>query len=171
MPRGPPTEATSVSGVRGGSLWMIGLWQKLSQLNWGHVQVASRPLGRDAMEDNLHRGCICGSLLVGLRARCKPVCGLRPGKFSGGNWILVCSSILVSKPSARVLRRVELALPCLITILCPFGGGHLALCLVEQDSYLVDSARSHMLVSKIKPCMSKYKQVYCETANGSVNLQ
>jgi hypothetical protein len=26
-----------------------------------------------------------------------------------------------------------------------------------QDSYLVDSASSHMLVSKIKPCMSKYK--------------
>ena len=28
----------------------------------------------------------------------------------------------------------------------------------DQDSYLVDSASSHMLVSKIKPCMSKYKQ-------------
>ena len=28
----------------------------------------------------------------------------------------------------------------------------------NQDSYLVDSASSHMLVSKIKPCMSKYKQ-------------
>ena len=28
----------------------------------------------------------------------------------------------------------------------------------SQDSYLVDSASSHMLVSKIKPCMSKYKQ-------------
>jgi hypothetical protein len=27
-----------------------------------------------------------------------------------------------------------------------------------EDSYLVDSASSHMLVSKIKPCMSKYKQ-------------
>ena len=27
-----------------------------------------------------------------------------------------------------------------------------------QDSYLVDPASSHMLVSKIKPCMSKYKQ-------------
>ena len=26
-----------------------------------------------------------------------------------------------------------------------------------QDSYLVDPASSHMLVSKIKPCMSKYK--------------
>ena len=28
------------------------------------------------------------------------------------------------------------------------------------DSYLVDPASSHMLVSKIKPCMSKYKQIY-----------
>ncbi len=26
-----------------------------------------------------------------------------------------------------------------------------------SDSYLVDPASSHMLVSKIKPCMSKYK--------------
>jgi hypothetical protein len=38
-----------------------------------------------------------------------------------------------------------------------------------RGSYLVDSASSHMLVSKIKPCMSKYKQLYCETANGSLN--
>jgi hypothetical protein len=37
-----------------------------------------------------------------------------------------------------------------------------------EDSYLVDSASSHMLVSKIKPCMSKYKQLYSETANGSL---
>ena len=36
-------------------------------------------------------------------------------------------------------------------------------------SYLVDPASSHMLVSKIKPCMSKYKHSYCETANGSLN--
>jgi hypothetical protein len=28
-----------------------------------------------------------------------------------------------------------------------------------KDSYLVDPASSHMLVSKIKPCMSKYKQI------------
>ena len=35
--------------------------------------------------------------------------------------------------------------------------------------YLVDPAISHMLVSKIKPCMSKYKRLYCETANGSLN--
>ena len=29
---------------------------------------------------------------------------------------------------------------------------------VREGSYLVDPASSHMLVSKIKPCMSKYKQ-------------
>ena len=28
------------------------------------------------------------------------------------------------------------------------------------NSYLVDPASSHMLVSKIKPCMSKYKQIH-----------
>ena len=43
--------------------------------------------------------------------------------------------------------------------------GHISL----QGSYLVDPASSHMLVSKIKPCMSKYKQLYGETANGSLN--
>ena len=31
---------------------------------------------------------------------------------------------------------------------------------VDEDSYLVDPASSHMLVSKIKPCMSEYKQLY-----------
>ncbi len=30
----------------------------------------------------------------------------------------------------------------------------------RDDSYLVDPASSHMLVSKIKPCMSKYKRLY-----------
>ena len=40
---------------------------------------------------------------------------------------------------------------------------------VPHGSYLVDPASSHMLVSKIKPCMSKYKHLYCETANGSLH--
>ena len=40
----------------------------------------------------------------------------------------------------------------------------------NHDSYLVDPASNHMLVSKIKPCMSKYKPLYTgETANGSLN--
>ena len=30
---------------------------------------------------------------------------------------------------------------------------------VVEECYLVDPASSHMLVSKIKPCMSKYKQL------------
>ena len=34
--------------------------------------------------------------------------------------------------------------------------------------YLVDPASSHMLVPKIKPCMSKYIPLYGETANGSL---
>lgn len=59
----------------------------------------------------------------------------------------------------------------------PYGNAHIRLpsgrCSLAsasvQDSYLVDSASSHMLVSKIKPCMSKYKQLYRETANGSLN--
>ena len=36
------------------------------------------------------------------------------------------------------------------------------------DSYLVDPASSHMLVSKIKPCKCKYELKYSETANGSL---
>jgi hypothetical protein len=35
-------------------------------------------------------------------------------------------------------------------------------------SNLVDPASSHMLVSKIKPCMSQYKLLHGETANGSL---
>ena len=34
--------------------------------------------------------------------------------------------------------------------------------------YLVDPASSHMLVSKIKPCMSQYKLLHGEIANGSL---
>ena len=37
-----------------------------------------------------------------------------------------------------------------------------------HDSYLVDPASSHMLVSKIKPCMSKHRPLHGEAANGSL---
>ena len=33
---------------------------------------------------------------------------------------------------------------------------------------LVDPASSHMLVSKIKPCVSQYKFIHDETAKGSL---
>lgn len=61
------------------------------------------------------------------------------------------------------------ALPCLVKSLLPSGGLPWRFGAWLKDSYLVDSASSHMLVSKIKPCMSKYKQLYRETANGSLN--
>src|SRR5688500_3571141 len=35
--------------------------------------------------------------------------------------------------------------------------------------YLVDPASSHMLVSKIKPCTSKFRPSEAETANGSIH--
>lgn len=38
----------------------------------------------------------------------------------------------------------------------------------QQHINLVDPASSHMLVSKIKPCMSQYKLLHGETANGSL---
>ena len=41
--------------------------------------------------------------------------------------------------------------------------------LKPRKDYLVDPASSHMLVSKIKPCMSKYMPKQGETANGSLN--
>ena len=39
----------------------------------------------------------------------------------------------------------------------------------SMRSNLVDLASSHMLVSKIKPCKSKYKCLYIKTADGSLN--
>ena len=53
----------------------------------------------------------------------------------------------------------EVFIPLLSELLCPIKlVVSSRLCRDVQDSYLVDSASSHMLVSKIKPCMSKYKQ-------------
>ena len=40
--------------------------------------------------------------------------------------------------------------------------------LVTGRTNLVDPASSHMLVSKIKPCMSQYKLPYGEIVNGSL---
>jgi hypothetical protein len=37
-----------------------------------------------------------------------------------------------------------------------------------SSTYLVDPASGHMLVSKIKPCMSKHKPINGEAANGSL---
>ena len=41
----------------------------------------------------------------------------------------------------------------------PLGWNQWCCCVDYEDSNLVDSASSHTLVSKIKPCMSKYKSL------------
>ena len=63
------------------------------------------------------------------------------------------------------LRFASLRLLCFVFL---FGLGTSAGRNDGAHSYLVDPASSHMLVSKIKPCMSKYKRLYSETANGSL---
>ena len=46
-----------------------------------------------------------------------------------------------------------------VAVAAEYFGARLAYGKVGESSYLVDPASSHMLVSKIKPCMSKYKQI------------
>ena len=83
------------------------------------------------------------------------------GELSGGNWMILWEEFQSLRSSAyRVGDRI-LRSPCLENYSAPSEGSDRMGCLQPvgvQDSYLVDSASSHMLVSKIKPCMSKYKQ-------------
>ena len=62
------------------------------------------------------------------------------------------STLLCPSPSLRktAVRRCELATP-VSGASCGAG--------VPEECYLVDPASSHMLVSKIKPCMCKYEQI------------
>ena len=65
---------------------------------------------------------------------------------------------------------------CLCELFSLFGGGRPSqdgwlLPTLENaiERYLVDPASSHMLCSRIKPCMSKYEYVlYYETADSSL---
>ena len=55
-----------------------------------------------------------------------------------------------------LLRSMALLVGDVASLIC---GQPVGLAAVSEDSYLVDPASSHMLVSKIKPCMSKYKLI------------
>ena len=67
-----------------------------------------------------------------------------------------CMESLTQEGRAGVLRAVLL-----------FDASRLVI-LRWHNINLVDPASSHMLVSKIKPCMSQYKLLHGETANGSL---
>ena len=87
--------------------------------------------------------------------------------------LLVFFSPLSVRVSLSAGRRGFLPIPHCISVLVGLGGcssgptSTYRKILVE--SYLVDPASSHMLVSKIKPCMSKFTLFHGETANGSLN--
>ena len=86
----------------------------------------------------------------------------RPGEFRGGKRIAL--AVLLALPTSLRKARLHRRHP----VTCLSGASRRWWPTPAHDSYLVDSASSHMLVSKIKPCMSKYKQLYSETANGSL---
>ena len=96
----------------------------------------------------------------------------RWGKHDLSNVVVVnsCEIQIWNMPTRLILEQSEASrsltndLEMTDPIWCHANWGKTDVC-----SYLVDPASSHMLVSKIKPCMSKYKQLYCETANGSLN--
>jgi hypothetical protein len=93
---------------------------------------------------------------VGLRGK-----GYSAVRSSGFGWGRLWTS-LVNPNSLSLNARASLAVPG-IGVGSGVSRGPLqrgqknASGLSPQGSYLVDPASSHMLVSKIKPCMSKYK--------------
>ena len=87
--------------------------------------------------------------------------GPPPGELGGGNWIVrTAHPRLRQRGCLRAGRGDSSRRPDRYVL---FGSAHRGdprhrLGDAGDDSYLVDSASSHMLVSRIKPCMSKYKQ-------------
>ena len=52
-----------------------------------------------------------------------------------------------------------MTLAVVLVLLSVRGSNACAVCNVINGCYLVDPASSHMLVSKIKPCMCKYELI------------
>ena len=70
------------------------------------------------------------------------------------------------KPDRLVNRRATGVYGLLIQCRCvPCCSGMVTL---KYERYLVDPASGHMLVSKIKPCMSKHEPINGEAANSSL---
>ena len=88
--------------------------------------------------------------------------GRRPTEWNGGGGgVRACVRARV--PNERTTDRPNERTLCACRARCARSAG------TRTNSYLVDPASSYMLVSKIKPCMSKYIPRHGETANGSLN--
>ena len=159
------TEARGPFGPRHRwSLWIVGRWPSLKLRFLGGATPREPPfVGVSAESGPSTRGPYAAACQR-LRGRPGgiPACGpaLR-GLVGAIGWS--STSPLVRRGS-RCGRALRAPLPDFT--LCPFGGrGPLSDPVLRRmgdagcpiSCYLVDSASSHMLVSKIKPCMSKYK--------------
>ena len=74
-----------------------------------------------------------------------------------------CRHSMLGNSAARLLPKHSHLLAGVAVVIRSFGGckvSRLSNDRPGEGSYLVDPASSHMLVSKIKPCMSKYKLLY-----------
>jgi hypothetical protein len=171
------TEARGPLGLRHRwSLWIDGRWPHPTLRFLEGAAPRDPPfVGVVRGVRTLHPRAVCRSLPPPVRAARfgTPACGPALRGLVGANgWSFVSPRCAGGAAAAgRLVRPFHLA------NFCPFGGrGRPGLGSVEVGipaismemfppgrslgtSYLVDSASSHMLVSKIKPCMSKYKQL------------
>ena len=82
-----------------------------------------------------------------------------PGDWNRGAWKKAIWILTNPRCKVAMLRIENAPLPLLGDTGCFCGVTSIPFEPLEV-SYLVDPASSHMLVSKIKPCMSKYKRFY-----------
>jgi hypothetical protein len=134
-------------------LWITGLWLGLCAIKSG-VSLGRYPRKCDLRTVSSSSGAHV-ALCDGAQAPELLCSGPPRGKLSGGNWMVVRGrkGFVPRAPS-----RCDAFYASLISEQLYPHGSRLGFGSTAQDCYLVDSASSHMLVSKIKPCMSKYKQ-------------
>ena len=128
-------------------------WQPVAEL-FGRSAVSVARL--------MWRGELQFSCTVGEASVLRPGCGPRVHHESEGDRWPRCMLLSFSWCCCERGILQGSSLSCLV--LAPAncvgrGRGQHRRCL-PKDSYLVDPASSHMLVSKTKPCMSKYERFY-----------
>ena len=141
---------------------MGGRWPTFIQKTFGGKPKAITVLSQDVIARWYPPPWVAMLQLAALLHRsCWRCCsGSSPGEFSRGNLIVPGRRLGALNGSGGRSRDrfVGTSSSMTIRIACGPPAGVLRRLAGFHDSYLVDSASSHMLVSKIKPCMSKYKQ-------------
>lgn len=82
---------------------------------------------------------------------------VRIGEMVGRESRKASQLLLTIWKACKLLVEYTLTTPTLRGVGCLSVGTCARKLVTGEGSYLVDPASSHMLVSKIKPCMSKYK--------------